>query len=120
MAKAPHPYLSAIGKTVRSIRRQQGLSQEALADRAHIDRSYMSGIERGLRNISVLHVARIAGALRVSVAELLQPRGYTGVMDADAMARFAAAESELSASVTRPGVADSTPEWEPGRYLSIG
>jgi transcriptional regulator with XRE-family HTH domain len=50
---------------------QQGLSQEALADAAGIARSYMSGIERGVRNFSVLHLLKISKALRVKVADLV-------------------------------------------------
>jgi transcriptional regulator with XRE-family HTH domain len=46
------------------------LSQEALADLAHIGRSYMSGIERGVRNFSVLHLLRIARALKISPTDL--------------------------------------------------
>jgi transcriptional regulator with XRE-family HTH domain len=46
------------------------LSQEALADAAHIGRSYMSGIERGVRNCSTLHLLRVARALHVSVGDL--------------------------------------------------
>jgi len=43
---------------------------EALADAAKIGRSYMSGIERGVRNCSTLHLLRVAKALRVRVADL--------------------------------------------------
>src|SRR6202043_3166805 len=71
VSKQPHPILGQLGTTVRRLRRQKGLSQEALADLAHVDRSYMSGIERGLRNISVLHIARIAMALQVAPCDLL-------------------------------------------------
>jgi transcriptional regulator with XRE-family HTH domain len=46
------------------------VSQEALADKAGIGRSYMSGIERGVRNCSTLHLLRLARALNVSVSEL--------------------------------------------------
>ena len=46
------------------------LSQEGLADLARIGRSYMSGIERGVRNCSALHLLRLAKALRVPVGEL--------------------------------------------------
>ncbi|HXG56386.1 MAG TPA: helix-turn-helix transcriptional regulator [Vicinamibacterales bacterium] len=46
------------------------LSQEALADVAGIGRSYMSGIERGVRNCSTLHLIRVARALRISVGDL--------------------------------------------------
>jgi transcriptional regulator with XRE-family HTH domain len=71
VSKRPNPLLGQLGTTIRRLRRQKGLSQEALADLAHVDRSYMSGIERGLRNISVLHIARIAMALQVPLCDLL-------------------------------------------------
>jgi transcriptional regulator with XRE-family HTH domain len=74
VTRTSHPLLKTIGSTIRSLRRQQGLSQEALADRAAIDRSYMSSIERGLRNISVLNATRIAAALEVPVCDLLKGR----------------------------------------------
>jgi transcriptional regulator with XRE-family HTH domain len=71
VSKGSNPLLGQLGTTIRQLRRQKGLSQEALADLAHVDRSYMSGIERGLRNISVLHIARIAMALQVPLCDLL-------------------------------------------------
>lgn len=48
------------------------MSQEELADRAGIDRSYMSGIERGVRNTSVLMLARISRALNVRLGSLFE------------------------------------------------
>jgi transcriptional regulator with XRE-family HTH domain len=67
---AKHPALKRLGLRIRQLRQQQGLSQEALADTAKIGRSYMSGIERGVRNCSTLHLVRVAKALRVRVADL--------------------------------------------------
>jgi len=67
---AKHPALKKLGNRIRQLRQQQGLSQEALADIAHIGRSYMSGIERGVRNFSVLHLLRIARALKISPSDL--------------------------------------------------
>lgn len=67
---AKHPALRRLGVRIRTLREQQLLSQEALADRADIGRSYMSGIERGVRNCSTLHLLRIARALRVAPAAL--------------------------------------------------
>ncbi len=64
------PALKKLGTRVRRLRAQQGLSQEALADLARIGRSYMSGIERGVRNCSTLHLLRLARALRVHVGDL--------------------------------------------------
>src|SRR5256885_16884427 len=67
------PILFNLGGTIRRLRHHRGLSQEALASLAAIDRSYMSGIERGRRNLSVLNMARIAAALRVPLGDLVQP-----------------------------------------------
>jgi transcriptional regulator with XRE-family HTH domain len=67
---AKHPALKRLGQRVRELRLRQDLSQEALADAARIGRSYMSGIERGVRNCSTLHLVRLARALRVGVADL--------------------------------------------------
>lgn len=67
---AKHPALRRLGARIRTLREQQALSQEALADRAHIGRSYMSGIERGVRNCSALHLLRIAKALRIPAGDL--------------------------------------------------
>ena len=55
-----HPPLQRLGTRIRILRKEQGLSREALADMARIGRSYMSGIERGVRNCSALHLIRIA------------------------------------------------------------
>ena len=67
----PNAVLKRVGARIQSLRRREGLSQEALADRAGIDRSYMSGIERGVRNPSVLMVVKIAKALDVQSSALL-------------------------------------------------
>ena len=67
---AKHPALKRLGARVRDLRQRRNLSQEALADTAHIARSYMSGIERGVRNCSTLHLVKIARALQVPVREL--------------------------------------------------
>ncbi len=56
---------------MRQTRQERGWSQEHLADEAAIDRSYMSGIERGVRSLSVIKLAQIARALGVPVRDLL-------------------------------------------------
>ena len=68
---AVHPALKRLGARVRAARERQKLSQEALADHAKIGRSYMSGIERGVRNCSVLHLYKLAAALKVRPETLL-------------------------------------------------
>lgn len=61
-----------LGDRVRSIRAKRGISQEQLADLAELDRTYISGVERGIRNISLLNIVKIADALEVNPSELLK------------------------------------------------
>ncbi|HEV2200634.1 MAG TPA: helix-turn-helix transcriptional regulator [Bryobacteraceae bacterium] len=58
------------GERVRELRKQRGLSQEALAFRCDLDRTYIGGVERGERNISLINIYRIAEALGVGTKEL--------------------------------------------------
>lgn len=60
---------------MRKRRLQLGLSQEDLGARSGHHRTYIGGIERGERNVSILAVARIAEALRTDVIELLGVNG---------------------------------------------
>ncbi len=62
-----------LGTNVRRIRERKGWSQEKLAEMAELDRTYVSGIERGIRNPTVGVIQRIADALGVPAAELLNP-----------------------------------------------
>ena len=61
----------AFGKVVRRFREAEGLSQEALAAKARIHRTYIGGIERGERNPTLLMIHRLAGALGITPAQLL-------------------------------------------------
>jgi transcriptional regulator with XRE-family HTH domain len=58
------------GRNVARIRDQRSLSQDALAEKADLDRTYVSGIERGVRNPGIKTVLRLAKALNATVAEL--------------------------------------------------
>ena len=60
------------GATVARLRKERGLTQEAFADRAGIARSYMSDVERGARNCTIVMVGRIADALDVKPAALFE------------------------------------------------
>lgn len=62
----------ALGSAARSMRVERGLAQESLAARAGMDRSYYGAIERGEFNVSLDTIVKIAGALGVSAAALLQ------------------------------------------------
>lgn len=64
--------LQRFGSRVRAERERLGVSQEELADRAGMHRTYLGGVERGERNVGLLNLIRIARALRVSPAVLLK------------------------------------------------
>ena len=64
------PILTAFGRSVRRQRASKKLTQEKLAERANLDPTYISGIERGLRNPGIKNVVRIAKAFGLSTAEL--------------------------------------------------
>jgi transcriptional regulator with XRE-family HTH domain len=59
------------GERVRDLRKQKGLSQEALALACGLDRTYIGGVERGERNISLLNIHKISRSLGVSPCELV-------------------------------------------------
>lgn len=69
------PALVALGLAIRQIRLERELSQEALALRAEIDRSYLGRVERGDNNVAVLALIRITEALGVTVQELMRRAG---------------------------------------------
>jgi DNA-binding XRE family transcriptional regulator len=62
--------LKRFGKRVRALRERTGLSQEALAAKAGIHRTYMGGVERGERNICLRNIIRLAEALAVHPGDL--------------------------------------------------
>jgi transcriptional regulator with XRE-family HTH domain len=67
-----NPTLVALGSTIRRTRLQQGVSQEHLALKAEIDRSYVGRVERGDNNVALLTLKKIASALGMSVADLMK------------------------------------------------
>lgn len=60
----------AFGQRVRLLRKRGNLSQEQLAFKSGLDRTYIGGVERGERNISIINVEKIARALDVSSKDL--------------------------------------------------
>ncbi len=66
------PILRSVGQCVAKHRRGKGLSQEALAEKADIDRTYLSDIERGVRNPGIRNVIIIARALEITPSNLLE------------------------------------------------
>lgn len=69
MAKR-HPVLTAFGLNVRRQREARDLTQEVLAEKASLHPTYISGIERGVRNPSLLSIAKIAKALGLSISDV--------------------------------------------------
>jgi transcriptional regulator with XRE-family HTH domain len=70
--------LKSFGRAIRSYRKQRGLSQEELAEAARLSRNYISDIERGVRNPSLLALVALSRALRVPLRDILadmDPKG---------------------------------------------
>ena len=61
-----------IGQRIREFRKAKGLSQEQLALKADIDRTYMTSVENGKRNISIQNIEKIIKALETSFEEFFQ------------------------------------------------
>jgi transcriptional regulator with XRE-family HTH domain len=64
------PVLTKLGLNVRKNREAREFTQEKLAERASLDPTYISDIERGLRNAGIKNVAKLAKALGLTTAEL--------------------------------------------------
>src|SRR3990172_7288 len=62
--------LKQFGKQVRDLRKAQGLSQEELAEKADLHYTYVGGVERGERNLSLKSIERIASALYINIIDL--------------------------------------------------
>jgi len=58
-----------VGKRVKELRNKLGISQEELADLASLDRTYITSVECGRRNISIVNIEKLAIALKVTLAE---------------------------------------------------
>ena len=67
--------LKLLGQAVRARRGVVEISQEALADAAHMDRAHMGKIERGERNVTLLNLLKIASALRCRASEIMASAG---------------------------------------------
>ncbi|MGD9995069.1 MAG: helix-turn-helix domain-containing protein [Salinivirgaceae bacterium] len=68
-----------IGLRIRELRKAKSLSQEALANNAEIDRTYMASVENGKRNISIINLEKIIKALDISIAEFFNTKVFGGL-----------------------------------------
>ena len=64
--------LQALGQAIRRRRLELNISQEVLAHDAGVDRSYMSGIERGQHNVAIINLVKISRCLQLQLSELLR------------------------------------------------
>jgi transcriptional regulator with XRE-family HTH domain len=63
--------MARFGKRLRDVREEAGISQEKLAEVAGVHRTYVSSVERGKRNVSLVNIERFAAALGVTMGELM-------------------------------------------------
>lgn len=72
MEESKAEILKALGLLIRKHRASMGISQEELGLRCNLDRTYISGLERGVRNPSLTALVTLANGLNITVAELLE------------------------------------------------
>jgi transcriptional regulator with XRE-family HTH domain len=60
------------GRAIRRIRQEQEINQEEAAERCGLHRTYYSGVERGVRNVSLVNVEKIAKGLKTALPELFR------------------------------------------------
>lgn len=65
-----------VGLRIKELRKSKGLSQEALANNAEIDRTYMASVENGRRNISIINLEKIISALGLSLADFFNDQKF--------------------------------------------
>ena len=75
-ARGSNELLKALGAAVRAFRLARGLTQERLAEGAGLHTTYISDVERGLRNVGIINLDRLAGALSIDL------RALTGEVEA--------------------------------------
>jgi transcriptional regulator with XRE-family HTH domain len=75
MPKTKAPELIRFGENVRQCREQRSWTQEQLAEKADLDQTFISGIERGSRNPTIITVNKLARALKITVSELTEGIG---------------------------------------------
>jgi transcriptional regulator with XRE-family HTH domain len=60
------------GRAIRRIREEQGINQEEAAERCGLHRTYYSGVERGVRNVSLVNIGKIAKGLKASLPDIFK------------------------------------------------
>lgn len=65
-----------VGQRVRELRKERNLSQESLAYRSEVDRTYMTDVENGRRNISIEILEKIVAALQISFSDFFNSKDF--------------------------------------------
>ncbi len=65
-----------VGQRIRTLRKELDLSQEALALKAEVDRTYVTDVENGRRNVSIVILERLIKALEVSITEFFNSKEF--------------------------------------------
>jgi transcriptional regulator with XRE-family HTH domain len=60
------------GRAIRRIREEQGINQEEAAERCGLHRTYYSGIERGVRNVSLVNIEKVSKGLKMALPDLFR------------------------------------------------
>ncbi|MGB6868819.1 MAG: helix-turn-helix transcriptional regulator [Acidobacteriaceae bacterium] len=60
------------GRAIRRVREEQQINQEEAAERCHLHRTYYSGVERGVRNVSLVNIERISKGLKTTLPDLFK------------------------------------------------
>lgn len=94
----PAPISVALGKRIKQRRHEVEKSQETLAFEAHVDRTYISAIERGIANPSIETLANICHALNVTLSELFAPLGHVSLAPTGERRANAATPPEIKRS----------------------
>lgn len=74
--KREQKVLEKLGEAIRALRQGRELSQEELAERAGVHRTYIGMIERGEKNVTILTMLRLSSALNVKVSEIMLSLDY--------------------------------------------
>jgi transcriptional regulator with XRE-family HTH domain len=72
MRKTKAPELLRFGDNVRKLREQREWTQEQLAEKSDLDQTFISGIERGTRNPTIITITKLSKALKTSVSSLCE------------------------------------------------
>ena len=83
-----------LGDRIRFLRKELKLSQEALALKAGLDRTYVASIESGSRNVSILNIERLASSLNVSLTEFFDTEEFTQIPSVTALNKVAEKSSK--------------------------